>query len=209
MEVEVKVRLPDSTSHQKLSTLLSPFYTKTLLQENVFFDGSDSQLSSNLAVLRLRFITTADHCVLSLKAKPVISQGISRAQELEEPMDPTLGRACIAEPWRLLSLTDSAIVERVKQEFGVSGLVCLGGFRNVRSVYDWQGLKIEVDETNFDFGTCYEVECETADPERDKKLIERFLEENGIGFEYSQVSKFAVFRSGKLPLLITIEITHS
>uniref|UniRef100_A0A7N2LNC0 CYTH domain-containing protein n=1 Tax=Quercus lobata TaxID=97700 RepID=A0A7N2LNC0_QUELO len=206
MEVEVKVRLPDSTSHQKLSTLLSPFHTKTLLQENVFFDGSDSQLSSNLAVLRLRFITTTatatapNHCVLSLKAQPVISQGISRAQELEEPMDPTLGRACIAEPWRLLSVTDSAIVERVKQEFGVSGLVCLGGFRNVRSVYDWQGLKIEVDETNFDFGTCYEVECETGDPERDKKVIERFLEDNGIGFEYSQVSKFAVFWSGKLPL---------
>uniref|UniRef100_A0A7N2R4R8 CYTH domain-containing protein n=1 Tax=Quercus lobata TaxID=97700 RepID=A0A7N2R4R8_QUELO len=165
MEVEVKVRLPDSTSHQKLSTLLSPFHTKTLLQENVFFDGSDSQLSSNLAVLRLRFITTTatatapNHCVLSLKAQPVISQGISRAQELEEPMDPTLGRACIAEPWRLL---------------------------NVRSVYDWQRLKIELDETNFDFGTCYEVECETGDPERDKKVIERFLEDNGIGFEYSQ-----------------------
>ena len=83
MEVEVKVKRPDSTSHQKLSTILSPFYTKTLLHENVFFDGSDSQLSSNLTVLRLHFITTtatiAKHCVLSLKAKPVISQGISCA----------------------------------------------------------------------------------------------------------------------------------
>ena len=28
---EAESRLPDSTSHQKLSTLLSPFYTKTLL----------------------------------------------------------------------------------------------------------------------------------------------------------------------------------
>ena len=83
MEVEVKVKRPDSTSHQKLSTILSPFYTKTLLHENVFFDGSDSQLSSNLTVLRLHFITTttttAKRCVLSLKAKPVISQGISCA----------------------------------------------------------------------------------------------------------------------------------
>nr|XP_023884325.1 triphosphate tunel metalloenzyme 3-like [Quercus suber] len=127
MEVEVKVRLPNSTSHQKLSTILSPFYTKTPLQENVFFNDSDSQLSSNLGILRLCFITTtattANHCVLSLKAKPVISQGISRAKELEEPMDPILDRACIAEPWWLLSITNSTIVERVKQEFGVSGLV--------------------------------------------------------------------------------------
>ena len=119
---------------------------------------------------------------------------------LNFPTDPTLGRACIAEPWWLLSVTDSAIVERVKQEFGVFRLLCLGGFRNVRLVYDWQGLKIKVDETNFDFGMCYEVECETGDLEWDKKMIERFLEDNGIGFEYSKVSKFAVFRSGKLPL---------
>ncbi|KAK7838760.1 triphosphate tunel metalloenzyme 3 [Quercus suber] len=108
-------RLLDLTSHQKLSTLFSPFYTKTLLQENVFFDGSDSQLSYNLAVLRLCFITT------------------SHAQELEEPMDPTLGRACIAEPWQLLSVTYSTIVKRMKQEFGVFGLVCLGGFRNLNT----------------------------------------------------------------------------
>jgi uncharacterized protein YjbK len=69
----------------------------------------------------------------------------------------------------------------------------------VRAVYEWQGLKLEVDETGYDFGTCYEVECESADPERVKLLIERFLEENGIGFSYSDTSKFAIFRSGKLP----------
>ena len=50
----MEVRLPDSTSHQKLFTLLSPFYTKTFLQENVFFDDADSQLSSNLAILHHR-----------------------------------------------------------------------------------------------------------------------------------------------------------
>jgi adenylate cyclase class IV len=209
MEVEVKLRLPDSASHQKLSSLLSPFHTKTLIQENVFFDGSNSELSSNLAVLRLRFSnvtnnsTNNPYSVLSLKAKPVISGGISRVEEVEEPLDSTLARACIAEPWRLLSVDSSSIIRRVKEEFGVAergkGLVCLGGFRNVRAVYEWQGLKLEVDETGYDFGTCYEVECESADPERVKLLIERFLEENGIGFSYSDTSKFAIFRSGKLP----------
>lgn len=205
MEVEVKLRLPDSGSHRKLSSLLSPFPTKTLIQENVFFDGSNSELSSNLAVLRLRFSnltnnsTNNPHSVLSLKAKPVISEGISRVEEVEEPLDSTLARACIAEPWRLLSVDSSSIIRRVKEEFGVAGLVCLGGFRNVRAVYEWQGLKLEIDETGYDFGTCYEVECESADPERVKLLIERFLEENGIGFSYSEMSKFAIFRSGKLP----------
>lgn len=208
MEVEVKLRLPDSVSHQKLSSLLSPFHTKTLIQENVFFDGSNSELSSNLAVLRVRFSNDRNndnsaYSVLSLKAKPVIADGISRIEEVEEPLDSTLARACVAEPWRLLSVDSSMIIRRVKEEYGVGeegkGLVCLGGFRNVRGVYEWEGLKLEVDETSYDFGTCFEVECESGNPESAKRQIERFLEENGIGFSYSETSKFAIFRSRKLP----------
>lgn len=91
----------------------------------------------------------------------------------------------------------------MREEYGVReeglGFVCLGGFRNVRGVYEWKGLKIEVDESNYDFGTCYEVECESSNPEKDKKILEKLLEENGIRFQYSEVSKFAIFRSGKLP----------
>ena len=75
----------------------------------------------------------------------------------------------------------------------------LGGFGNLRSVYDWKGLKLEVDETSFDFGTLYEIECESSDPERAKRLLEEFLKENEINYSYSTASKFAIFRSGKLP----------
>ncbi|PRQ50547.1 putative hydrolase [Rosa chinensis] len=201
MEVEVKLRLPDASTHQKLSDLLSPFHLQTLIQENIFFDGSNSELSSNRAVLRLRFYDVASRCVLSLKAKPVISDGVSRVSELEEPFDPVLGRACVAEPWRLLGVSSSTLLKRVREEFGVGeqGFVCLGGFRNVRSVYEWKGLKLELDESNFDFGTCYELECESLNPEKDKKVLEGFLEENGIRYKYSDVSKFGVFKSGKLP----------
>ena len=90
-------------------------------------------------------------------------------------------------------------MKRVKGEFGVDELVCLGGFKNVRGVYDWKGLKLELDETTYDFGVSYEIECESKEPERDKKMIEGFLEENGIDYKYSAFNKFAVFLSGKLP----------
>ena len=198
----MKLRLPGSATHQKLSDLLSPFHTKTLFQENVFFDGANGELSSKLAVLRLRFYDENSYCVLSLKAKPVISDGVSRVEEEEEPFDPAIGRACVAEPWRLLAVDSSEILKRVREEFGVvgeNGLVCLGGFRNVRTVYDWKGLKLELDETKYDFGINYELECESLNPERDKNLLENFLEKNGIRFSYSNVSKFAIFRSRKLP----------
>ena len=56
-------------------------------------------------------------------------------------MYPSLDRICIAEPWRLLLVTDSAIIKRVKQEFGVSRLVCLGGFRNLNTWLEAEKMK--------------------------------------------------------------------
>lgn len=203
MEVEVKLHLPDSIAHQNLCSLLSPFHTQTLAQQNFFFDTKNSQLTSNLAALRIRFYNQDSHCVLSLKAKPLMSNGISRVQEQEEPLDPLIGRLIVAEPWRLGSLERSDIMRRIREEFGVEendGFVGLGGFKNVRQVFDWNGLKLELDETLYEFGTSYEVECESKEPERDKLLIEGLLKDNGIQFEYSKANKFAVFRSGKLPI---------
>lgn len=198
MEIEVKLKLPDAAAHQQVARLLDPFRLATHLQENVFFDGSNGELSGARAVLRLRFYDGDSRCVVSLKGKAVIADGISRMDEEEEDVDSVLGRACIAEPWRLVGL-ECGIVKRVLAEYGCKGLVCLGGFRNVRGVFDWQGLKIELDETQYDFGTCYEIECESSDPERAKKVIEGFLVENGVPFTNSAKSKFAIFRSGKLP----------
>ena len=43
-------------------------------------------------------------------------------------------------------------------------LVCLGGFRNVRSDYDWEGAKLELDETHFAWGTVFEIEVESVRP---------------------------------------------
>ncbi|MBA0627377.1 hypothetical protein Godav_004897 [Gossypium davidsonii] len=200
MEVEVKLRLPNSQSHQKLSNLLSPFHTTTLIQENIFFDTPTTTLAVSNAALRLRFYNLDSYAVLSFKSKPELTQGISRVEEHEEPIDPSLARSFLTDPNGLLGLSNrSQIMEKLKGEFGVDELICLGGFKNVRGVYDWKGLKLEVDETVYDFGVCYEIECESKEPERDKELIEGLLMENGIDFVYSDINKFGVFMSGKLP----------
>ena len=44
----------------------------------------------------------------------------------------------------------------------MSELVALGGFRNVRQDFDWEGAKLELDETQFEWGTVYEIEVETV-----------------------------------------------
>ncbi|KAK9706235.1 hypothetical protein RND81_07G112700 [Saponaria officinalis] len=203
MEVEVKLRLPDSKAHQSLSNLLSPFHKQTHFQHNVFFDGAASELSSRRAVLHLRFYgedsETAERCVVSLKAKAALVDGVSRVEEDEEDIDPYWGREICADPNRIASV-ESRILKRVTQEFGsdIVGYVCLGGFKNVRGVYEWNGLKLEVDETLFDFGILYEVECESDEPDKAKELIEELLTRNGIPYSYSKMSKFAIFQSRKL-----------
>ena len=201
MEIEVKLRLSDSAAHWSILSLLSTFHRRILRQHNTFFDGASSELSSRRAVLRLRFYDDDSKCVASLKAKSLLVDGVSRVEEDEEEMDPIAGRQCVTDPSRLCGV-QSRIMARVRDEFGVAegGFVFLGGFWNVRSVYDWKGLKLEVDETMYDFGTCYEIECESGEPEKAKEMIEGFLKENGIEYSYSEASKFAIFRSRKLPL---------
>ncbi|KAL9299233.1 Triphosphate tunnel metalloenzyme 3 [Arabidopsis thaliana] len=173
MEVEVKLRLLTAPAHLRLTTLLTPYHLKTLNQRNTFFDTPKNDLSLRRAVLRLRFLQNAavsaaspspPRCIVSLKAKPTLANGISRVEEDEEEI----------EYW-------------------------IGGFENVRNVYEWRGVKLEVDETKYDFGNCYEIECETEEPERVKTMIEEFLTEEKIEFSNSDMTKFAVFRSGKLP----------
>ncbi|XP_031107765.1 triphosphate tunnel metalloenzyme 3 [Ipomoea triloba] len=202
MEIEVKLRLPDADSHRKLLSLLTPFHIQTHHQRNTFFDGAAAELSSQRAVLRLRFYENSESpkCVVSLKAKAVIVNGVSRVEEDEEELDPKTGYECVENPAKLAEV-DSRILRRAKQEFqvGEAGFVGLGGFRNVRNVYEWKGMKLEVDETMYDFGTLYEIECESTEPDKVKGMIEEFLKENGVEYSYSEKSKFATFRAGKLP----------
>lgn len=196
----MKLRLQDSAAHQKVLSLLSPFHAQTHNQRNTFYDGAAGELSSRRAVLRLRLYENSQppKCFICLKAKAVIIDGVSRVEEDEEEVDPNIGLQCLEDPTKLREV-NSRVARRAKEEFGVERFVGLGGFRNVRNVYEWNEVKLEVDETLYDFGTCYEIECESAEPDKVKLMIEGFLKKNGIEYSYSQMSKFAIFGSGKLP----------
>lgn len=128
----------------------------------------------------------------------MLANGVSRVEEDEEEVDHSIGKACFEDP-RKLKDVDSRVLRRVKEEFGIESFVGLGGFKNVRNVYAWNEVKLEVDEVNYEFGDMYEIECESVEPERVKGIITDFLKENGIEFSDSIKSKFAIFRAGKLP----------
>ncbi|KAK1661791.1 hypothetical protein QYE76_049950 [Lolium multiflorum] len=210
MEVEIKLRLPDAAAHRRLASFLAPRLLRTDAQRNLFFDAAARPLAAATAALRIRLYGLENQpptrAVLALKRRPRLDAGVSRVEELEEPLDPALALACADDPARLGGV-DSPIVRLVADEYGVGGgsapFVCLGGFRNTRGVYELQEgegprLVLELDETHFDFGTNYELECETAEPDQAKEVLERLLTVAGVPYEYSRSNKFGCFMAGKL-----------
>uniref|UniRef100_A0A0A9HPY6 CYTH domain-containing protein n=1 Tax=Arundo donax TaxID=35708 RepID=A0A0A9HPY6_ARUDO len=214
MEVEIKFRLPDAdaaaAARRRLSSFLAPRLLRTHAQRHLFFDAAARTLAVATAALRVRLYGTDDRApsraVLALKRRPRIDAGVSRVEEVE-PLDPALALACADDPARLGGV-DSPIIRLVASEYGVGGaaspFVCLGGFRNTRAVYELEddghglGLVVELDETQFDFGISYELECETAEPDRAKDVLERLLTVAGVPYQYSRSNKFACFMAGKL-----------
>ncbi|KAI5440647.1 hypothetical protein KIW84_010214 [Lathyrus oleraceus] len=143
MEFKVKFRLTKAESHHHVTTFISPFHVITHCQHNLFFDYATYEPSSRRFVLRLRFYVNDEQFVVWLKSNVVL-------------------------------IDSSRILKRVKKEFGVvveNGFLRLGGFQNMMNVYDWKCLKLEVDEIGFDFGTLYEIECESVDPEEAKHIL--------------------------------------
>jgi uncharacterized protein YjbK len=212
MEVEIKLRLPDAAAHAAVQSHFRPSSTPHATtihdQENFFFDGTRGELSTTRTVLRIR-LYHGDHpkATLTLKGKAVVEGGVSRSMEVEEPLDYTLAKQCIAEPDHLLTLDNpvarlvqdrAAEMSAEKTSTSTLTLKCLGGFRNLREEIPWDGHLLELDITTYPWGTLYELECETADPERLKNRLEAEMKKAGVAYTYSTTTKFANFRNQTL-----------
>lgn len=198
-EVEVKLRIPDSASFAAVKSLLLPCFKTIHEQENHFFDGANEELSSQKVVLRIRFYNGDHKAVITCKGKQVLQDGIGRAPEEEEEIDVQLARNCLEDPNLLLTYENSALMKKLKDEMKFSnGLTHLGGFDNKRTVYGWRGYTLEADETSYPWGSLFEIECETENPEELKTILETFLFDHHIPFSDSTKSKFANFKDKTL-----------
>ena len=198
-EVEVKLRIPDSASFAAVKSILLPSFKTVHDQENHFFDGAQKELSSQKVVLRIRFYGTDQKAVITVKGKQVLKDGIGRAPEEEEEVDPVLAREFIKDSDALLAYSDSKLMQKLKDEFKFTkGLSYLGSFDNQRHVYDWRDFKLEVDQTTYPWGSMYEIECETDKPEALKESLEALLREHNVPFGDSKRSKFANFMNKTL-----------
>ncbi|GIL60526.1 hypothetical protein Vafri_15074 [Volvox africanus] len=191
MEVEIKIRLPDRAAYDKVTAALEQGRTASYAQANYFFDGPNRELNSRRVVLRLRTYNGDEKATITLKGKQILENGIGRASEVEEDVDSTAAPRYLAEPNSMLQ--ELPLIRTTAEKFGLESLVSLGGFRNQRVCYTWEGHVLELDETAFDHGTLYEIECETDHPEILRDRLESFLSSLGVSYSYSQTSKFANF----------------
>lgn len=192
----MKIRLPDKAAYEKLQGLLAAGHEVTHAQENYFFDGDKGQLGEQRVVLRVRLYDNSKKATVTLKGKQILVDGIGRASELEESADPADARRWLTEPNLMLEAVP--LVQQLKEPYKISSLSGMGGFKNLRGVYKWEGETLELDETSFAHGILYEIECETSEPEQMRNKLEAFLTSNGITYSYSKTSKFANFKNKSL-----------
>ncbi|CAK0783688.1 hypothetical protein CVIRNUC_006887 [Coccomyxa viridis] len=196
-QVEIKLRLPNKEAHDAVAAQLKDSFRETHQQENFFFDGVKGELSSQRVVLRCRFYNKDKRAIVTLKGGQVITEGVGRGSEVEDDVDPMAARDFLEDPSKLLQV-DLPFIKDLQKKYNVSELKSLGGFKNVRSDYDWEGFKLELDETKFDWGTVYEIEVETPDPDQLKAKLELFLKSRDIPYKYNTTTKFANFINRKL-----------
>jgi adenylate cyclase class IV len=192
MEVEVKLRLPDSAAYATLSQTLIPCFKQAHEQQNYFF--TNDAMSAGRAVLRVRFFDGDKKAVITVKGKQVIEGGVGRASEEEEDVDPVLARSFLDNPQALAEL-DVPVMAKLREQFDIANgsLKPLGGFHNLRKVYRWRGFTLELDQTMYPWGTVHELECETEHPESLRESLEEYLKEIKVPYTYATKSKFANF----------------
>lgn len=170
MEIEVKFRFV-KLQHQKLLELLrqKADYKATHYQTNYFIDTETRHLESIGTNFRLRRIEAGDkiESYVTVKANGVLVNGISRIQEWENEINNTVLDEILQSPSSIYS-KGLALTSHLPKD---QALIISGVFKNTRTIFRYNDLKLECDETTYDFGTAYEVEIEHVEPEKAKAVL--------------------------------------
>ncbi|KAJ3255937.1 hypothetical protein HK103_005853 [Boothiomyces macroporosus] len=192
MEVELKYRLTKQEYDKCLAlfnSLSDCQLVDTEYQENYFYDNSNLELEKKRVNFRLRRINAKEtKSVITIKGKGqnhvTLKDGVSRISEIEETIDNQVFDQMKNDPSSILNLKLD-IVESLREELTAFDL-------------SLSGLELEVDETEYDFGTAYEIEVEHADPETTRAQLEGLFNSHGITFSYSKRSKFGNLKAREI-----------
>ncbi|KAI8905138.1 CYTH-like domain-containing protein [Gorgonomyces haynaldii] len=199
MEIELKLKLLQK-EYSKLIQHLDPFKRGTDFQENYFFDNNNRDLERVRTNLRLRRVKNSvfEH-YMTIKSKGTLVDGVSRIQELEVKMEQQDFDLMLANPPHCVQLMEKYDILKTIP-FGLDTAFQVGYFKNKRIHFHWEGLHLEVDETEYSFGTAYEIEVEHEQPAIAKEKLSRLLLELEIGYRASTISKFGTMLKGEITI---------
>jgi adenylate cyclase class IV len=167
MEIEVKIRLPSAAEHARVNQLLGDAF-KTQEQVNAFFDTADNQLAPHRVVFRLR-TNNASEYVITVKESGKLVDGVSRASEREVVIPGELGKSISTDANQLVVAAKSIpLVKEILDRFPSPEWKRIGQYKTLRRKFNWEGFVVELDQTEFEFGTAYEIEIETVEAEQAK-----------------------------------------
>lgn len=210
-EIEFKIRLKDETAYNAVLEALGGVKGANVVhaQTNLFWDGDSGEsknlLSTQRIVLRFRFFgapgSPDEKCVATIKEKAVVVDGLMTAGEQEGPIPVTVARALIEEPakWFDGTVAIPGFIQDLISRHKLIKLEFLNGFETNRTVFSWEQHKLELDIVKYPFGTMYEVEVETKEPDALRPKLEALVSKaTGSGWSYSKTTKLAIFKAGRL-----------
>lgn len=167
--------------------------------------GHNKQYSEKLRnIVRVRDINNGEKYILTWKGKATLADGISKVREEETELTKEIGQEILRDPSRIAKY--SGEYPLIKHIFSVIGAAAtpetawkvVGEFKTLRLKIPWTSETVELDETTYPFGTGWEIEIETTNPEQVKKQMESLLNENGIAFTESKRNKFLNLINGTI-----------
>lgn len=207
MEIEVKIRLTEEQDYAKTVELLSKSanFVSQDDQTNYFFDNDAGDLCAVRANFRLRKIANPESFLITFKSKGTLVDGIARIQEVQDVVSKADFMKILDDPSSLHLFSHIPVVEHFLKLFDTQTFHQTASFANMRLIYQWEDCCLEVDQTNYPFGTFWyalinsrEIECEHVDPENVKKRLHLLLAENMINFTDAKRSKFGNLLAGSV-----------
>jgi uncharacterized protein YjbK len=190
-EIEIKLSLDESDYFRcRFFFDEKAEYQERLEQENFYFDTTERYFISRGAMLRVRCANRI--FVLTIKERVQDKEGCFRCQETEYELDiptkyPTLSGVNIKDVQLFLQTAFLPVVLPVEE------LVPLGTLYNRRDVWLWEGLKIELDKTDFGAHADFELECETEFPSEVSERLKVLFKTLGVAFVPQTKTKFRRF----------------
>ncbi|EAY11490.1 Adenylate cyclase family protein [Trichomonas vaginalis G3] len=187
-EIEVKIST-DEAGYKKFIQNYALNITGVLHQMNIFFNTYDTNLKRSMRLRRIKSAELPVRWVFTSKGPGSIVDGVSTHSEIEEAISDENANLILSDTKNLYKYIPKCIADAVEptkdSEYYLSG-----NFLSIRRVVPIGSFTVEADECTYPNGDkFYEFEVESTKPLEAKAEIQKILNDLGVKFEESKITK--------------------